>query len=262
MARTTVATFETSAPVPLPPGLSGAGEARGYFGRDEAPLQLHVLSIERGACLRLEPSEIDRLAHVWQGEVEAGGHRLEAGSTLVVEHGASLEVAGRAKQTRIALFAPTSPRPSQGAGGHVHFLPRDRVPRVGENDSIAIGGLHANGKCGTCDLWLNENTLPAYPEAPPPEEANKGVHMHPEDEILFVTKGNIRLGNKIYEAGAALAVTRDTFYGFHPGPDGLSFVTFRPSSTNQIRFAAGGEYVHSAFWDSIGAIPYLNPEEA
>lgn len=259
MARTSVATFEASAPCPLPPGITGAAEARGYFSRDDAPLQLHVLAVAAGGVLRLESSAIDRLVHVWRGGIEAGGHGLDAGSSLVVEHGASLEVTGRAGHSLIALFAARSPLPNQRGGGHVHLLPRERVPRVGENESIAVGGLHANGKCGTCELWLNENTLPPFPEAPPPEEADKGVHMHPEDEIIFVTQGNIRLGNRIYQAGAALAVRRDTFYGFHPGPDGLSFVTFRPSATNQIRFAAGGDYVHSPFWDAIGPIDYVKP---
>ncbi len=261
MARTTVATFETSAPGPLPRGLSGGAEARSYFAKDDAPLQLHVLSIARGASLRMEPGEIDRLAHVWRGEVEAGGQTLDAGSSFVVEHGASLDIAGLADDTRIALFAPASPRPNQQNGGQVHLL-RASWSRAWVRTTALPSAASTPTARRPCDLWLNENTLPAYPEAPPPEEANKGVHMHPEDEIIFVTQGNIRLGNKIYEAGAALAVTRDTFYGFHPGPDGLSFVTFRPSSTNQIRFAAGGDYVHSRFWDSIGAIAYLNPVPA
>ena len=141
----------------------------------------------------------------------------------------------------------------------------DRVPRVGANDSGTAGGLHANGKCPGCELWLNENSLPPSPP-PPPEEANKGVHMHPEDEIIFVTKGDIRLGNRVYEAGAALAVARDTFYGFHPGPSGLGFVTFRPSATNQIRFAAGGDDRSISLFDIAAAdrsdMPNLRDDES
>ena len=67
MARTSVATYETSAPVPLPPGLSGAAEARSYFAGDDAPLRLHVLGLARGDTLRLEPSGIDRLAYIRHG---------------------------------------------------------------------------------------------------------------------------------------------------------------------------------------------------
>ena len=259
MSKTRVARFETSTSMALPPGFSGVAQARSYFPQDDAPLRLHLLEIGQDDRLAFEPHPIDRLAHVWQGEVVAGGQRLEAGSTFIVEHNASLELSGLARQSRIAIFSASAPLPNQRSGGHVHLLPRDRVPRVGANDSGTAGGLHANGKCPGCELWLNENTLPAYPEMPPPEEAQKGVHMHPEDEIIFVTGGNIRLGNRLYEAGAALAVTRDTFYGFHPGPTGLSFVTFRPSATNQIRFAAGGDYVHSGFWDAIDKIGYLEP---
>lgn len=258
MSKTRVASYETSTALSLPPGFSGHAQARSYFPQDDAPLRLHLLEIEQDATLAFEPSAVDRLAHVWQGEVEAGTRRLEAGSTLIVEHGASLDVCALTPQARIAVFSASAPLPNQRSGGHVHLLPRDRVPRVGANDSGTAGGLHANGKCPGCELWLNENTLPPSPP-PPPEEANKGVHMHPEDEIIFVTGGDIRLGNRVYEAGAALAVARDTFYGFHPGPSGLSFVTFRPSATNQIRFAAGGDYVHSGFWDAIDQIDYLEP---
>jgi len=258
MVKTQVGSYETSTAVPLPAGFSGEAQARSYFPRKDALLRLHIFEIEQDKPLVFEPHAIDRLAHVWQGEVEAGGQRLEAGSTIIVEHGASLDVLALNPLARIAVFSASSPLPNQRSGGHVHLLPRNRVPRVGANGSGTAGGLHANGKCPGCELWLNENTMPPSPP-PPPEEANRGVHMHPEDEIIFVTGGDIRLGNRIYEAGAALSVARDTFYGFHPGPSGLSFVTFRPSATNQIRFASGGDYVHSGFWDAIDRIPYLEP---
>lgn len=259
MSRARIASYDTSAPAPPPPGTSGASEARALFPREDAPIRLNVLTIARGKTLRLEPTPVDRLAYVWRGEIAAGGQRLEAGSSLIVEHGASLSIDAASDSARLALFEAAEPRPNQRGGGNVHLLPRDRVPKVGANDSGTQGGLHANGKCPGNELWMNENSLPPWPEPPPPEEANRGVHMHPEDEIIFVTGGNIRLGGRLYEAGAALAVTRDTFYGFHPGPAGLSFVTFRPSATNLIRFAAGGDYVHSGFFDAIGEIGYLQP---
>ena len=175
-------------------------------------------ALARGSTLRLGPSDIDRLAYVWRGEIDAGGHKLDAGSSLIVEHGASLVLEGLAGDSHVALFASREPRPGQRGGGHVHLLPRDRVPRVGANDSGTQGGLHANGKCGGCELWMNENSLPPSPEAPPPEHADKGVHMHPEDEIIFVTGGNIRLGQRLYEAGAALAVIARHVLRLSPRP--------------------------------------------
>ncbi|RYD97333.1 MAG: hypothetical protein EOP61_16800 [Sphingomonadales bacterium] len=48
--------------------------------------------------------------------------------------------------------------------------------------------------------------------------------------MIFVTAGEIRLGNAVHGPGAALFVAADTNYGFSTGPAGLSFINFRPSS--------------------------------
>ena len=111
------------------------------------------------------------------------------------------------------------------AGGHIHLLPSEKVPRtqgMGGNQGIG-GALHADAGCPTCSVWLHENSYAMADKETAP-------HSHSEDEVIFVHTGSIRLGNRLYGPGTALAIAAATKYGFHSGPDGLGFVNFRGSS--------------------------------
>lgn len=261
MSKVVTKSFEDAEIRVASDGATGQFTTRTYFDGDGDPIHLHMHEIGRGETMRFEPAGADRIAYVWKGEIEAGGRLLAQGSSLIVEHGAQLAIVGQAAESRLAVFSPGTSAASQRAGGHVHLMPRDLVPRVEADPAIGgtSGGLHANGQCPGCELWLNENSLPGQSEAPSGEDALRGVHAHPENEIIFVTEGQIRLGNKLYDSGTALAIAANTLYGFSPGPDGLSFITFRPSGTTAIRFASGGDYIHSTFWDHVGELEYLGP---
>jgi len=260
MAKIAIGTFEQAEPAPPPAGIAGAAWTRRYFAGKDDPIHLHVHALAAGEIMRLEASAIDRLGYVWRGAVTTGGRSLGEGSSFIVEHGAALTIAGDASESQLAVFAAGKVLANQRAGGHVHLLPRDMVPRVDASaGSPTVGGLHSDGNCPSCELWLNENTLPGG-GAITAEQAERGIHAHPHDEIIFVTNGRIRLGNRLYDAGTALAIAADTLYGFAPGPDGLSFITFRNAKSNAIRFASGGDYVESDFWKPIGAsLRYLEP---
>jgi hypothetical protein len=260
MAKIAIATFAQARLVAPPAGIAGTAATRRYFAGEGDPIHLHVHQVRGGETIRMEPIAIDRLAFVWRGVTMAGGRRLEQGSSLIVEHGAALTITGEAAETRLVVFAAGKVPANQGAGGHVHLLPRELVPRVAASAaSGTTGGLHSDGNCPSCELWLNENTLPGG-GAITPEQAQKGIHAHPHDEIIFVTGGQIRLGNRLYAPGTALAIAADTLYGFAPGPEGVSFVTFRTAKSNAIRFASGGDYVESDFWKPIGpSLKYLEP---
>lgn len=264
MARISIATFGEATASPPPAGIAGPVDTRSYFAGETDPIHLHVHCLPRGAAMHMEACAIDRLAYVWQGQVEAGGRKLTQGSSLIVEHDATLAITGGEQESMLVTFAAGKVPANQRAGGHVHLLPSEMVPRVGASAATStIGGLHSDGNCPSCELWLNENTLPGRDDIPSPEEAVKGVHAHPHEEIIFVTGGQIRLGNKLYDKGTALAIAADTLYGFAPGPDGLMFITFRNSKSNAIRFASGGDYRESDFWAPIGAaLKYLEPLEA
>jgi quercetin dioxygenase-like cupin family protein len=54
-------------------------------------------------------------------------------------------------------------------------------------------------------------------------------HSHPQDEILFVLRGELRFGPRVVVPGDALYIPGGTVYGFDVGPDGCEYVNFRAS---------------------------------
>ncbi len=248
MPKISVMTLDKARPVAGAEGCSGNARASAYYDGAADPLHMFLHELGPGDVLRLEPGEVDRLAYVWQGAVAAGGCRLDAGSSLIVEHGRSLDLSGLADASRVLTFAAAHPLAEPRAGGHVHLLPAERVSRNGDLGASGVsGGMHFASDCPTCEIWLHENHFPGS-EPMPPEEQAKGVHSHSEDEIIFVTAGRIRLGTRLYGPGTALAIAADTLYSFTPGPEGLSFVNFRAGTPGDIRFANGTAISETGYW--------------
>ena len=120
------------------------------------------------------------------------------------------------------------------------------------------GGLHADARCPTCEVWLHENTMPGMPDEAARELGDRGVHSHSEDEIIFVTRGSMRLGNRLYGPGTALAIAADTMYSFTPGPDGLSFINFRAGFPRAFRMKNGQTFDEAGYWrERVTAPQYL-----
>ena len=224
MAKVSLKTIDKAPRGEPPAGSSGAIETRALFNRAADPIHAHAHQLAPGATLRIEGAPSDRVAYVWKGSVEAKGTTLEAGSNIVAEHGTALTVTAGGQGATLIDFA-TSARPAEaGAGGHLHLLPADRVPRIEQTAGLNIGSaIFADSRCPTCRVWLHETEFRNQDEA-------IAVHSHSEDELIFVTGGSIRLGNAVHGPGAALFVAADTNYGFSTGPAGLTFVNFRPSS--------------------------------
>jgi hypothetical protein len=107
--------------------------------------------------------------------------------------------------------------------------------------------MHADSGCPTCEVWLHENHFPGG-RSPLPEEEKRGIHSHSEDEIIFVIDGAIRLGNKLYGPGTAVAIAADTLYSFTTGPEGLSFINFRAGTPGDIQFANGVAISETGYW--------------
>lgn len=73
------------------------------------------------------------------------------------------------------------------------------------------------------------DTDPQLFETQVPPNAVAAVHCHEEDEIMYILSGEMRLGsNRKLGAGASLFIAAKTMYGFTAGPEGLSFLNFRP----------------------------------
>jgi hypothetical protein len=261
MPKISVMTLEKAHSVASPEGFSGSGKAWAYYDGADSPLHLHLHEIAPGQVLRIEQSDADRLAYVWHGAVEAGGAVLPQGSSLIVEHGRSLEITGGDVPSQVLTFAAAHAPATPRAGGHVHLLPADRIARAAPDalSSGVSGGMHFAADCPTCEIWLHENRFPGSPGLPPEEQA-KGVHSHTEDEIIFVIDGEIRLGTKLYPPGTALAIAADTLYSFTPGPDGLAFINFRAGMPGDIHFANGMSMSETGYWKERVTRPdYLEP---
>lgn len=255
MARISIGTPEKALPAPPPPGMTGPDPCQAYFVREADPLHLHLHRLGAGEVLRIGRMHSDCVAYVWKGAITAEGAGLPYGSSLVVEHGAEAELTAGEEGAMVLTFAERGPPQAQRSGGHVHLLPRDRVPRYAETVS---GGLHADALCPTCAVWLHENTMPGMSDEAAQEIAERGIHSHSEDEIIFVTGGSMRLGTKIYGPGTAIAIAADTMYGFTPGPEGLSFINFRAGFPQAFHMKNGSTFDEAGYWrDRVSPPVYL-----
>lgn len=259
MAKVLVVEPERAVEDDLPSGMRGQGRVFACVTSERFPLELHRIELTPGQRLEVGPRESDTAFYVWTGGIGAGLCSLPAGSSAIVERGASLEVIASMDGAEVLVFAGSTA--GRGEGGHVHLLPRARVPAVedmgGRNGTG--GAIHADSDCPTCEVWLHENHFKGA--APPtPEEVARGVHSHSEDEIIVVLAGSMRLGNKLVGPGTALAIAADTLYSFTPGPDGLSFVNFRSHRPGDIRFASGPSMSETGLWRELLPRPeYLEP---
>jgi hypothetical protein len=260
MPKVAVVTPDKTHAVEAAPGYAGDVQTFAYLEGDKHPLHLHLHRIAPGERLRIGPLATDCVAYVWHGGVEAGGWPMAKGSSAVVEHGQTLEIAGGEGVSEVLTFTAAHPPQSPLAGGHVHLLPNERVPSFRDDGDYPVGGrMHADSACGTCEVWLHENHLAGGRELTP-EEAARGIHSHTEDEVIFVIDGQMQLGRKLVGPGTAIAIAADTLYSFNVGPQGLSFVNFRPGRPSDIRFANGMTISETGYWQERVPRPeYVTP---
>ena len=250
MAKVSIATLEKSAPCGPPEGFASSAATRAIFDRETDPIHVHLHRLAQGDTIRIGPRTCDCIAYVWHGSIEAGGRTLGAGSSLIVEHGGTLEIQAGEGEASVLTFSARRPPAEPRAGGHVHLLPTELVPRLADlgGGNGTSGGMHADASCPSCALWLHENAFPAVAENAWADAAKRGVHSHSEDEVIFVTAGQIRLGARLCGPGTALAVAADTMYSFTAGPDGLRFINFRAGLPSEIRFADGSVMDEVGYW--------------
>jgi hypothetical protein len=223
MAKVRVVPFERS--LPLTSGAQSV-ESRAYLAGSRDPLHLIRHALAPNATFPVHAELTDVLVYVHEGELAVGDVVLIEGASMVVELGARSDLVAGACGSVVLTFARSDRAADARAGGHVHLLPRHLVPctvDLGTQNEMG-GGLHADASCPTCTVWLHENDFHRKTGTIVPP------HSHSENEIIFVTAGGIKLGNRIYGRGTALAIAADTIYGFEAAPGGLSFINFRVAS--------------------------------
>jgi quercetin dioxygenase-like cupin family protein len=65
-------------------------------------------------------------------------------------------------------------------------------------------------------------------------------HAHAVGEVIYVTEGALIFGSKVVRAGGAVMIPGGTLYSFRSGPEGATFVNFRP--TRDTSFVAKEDY--------------------
>lgn len=252
--RVRIVTAQKAQRIAEPGTASPAIETRSYFANASDTLQLQVHELAAGACWAIADAPTLHAIYIWHGAVIAAGVRLDERSSALVERGASLSMtAGMQGAHLLAFSAPQSDAQSvaQSAGGAVHLLPSAQVPRNTDLDGTGRtgGSLHADASFPTCRLWLHEND---FYQA----DHETAVHSHSEDEIIFIRSGQIRLGNRLYESGTAIAITAHTKYGFRAGPEGLGFVNFRSRSPTYSAADGSQTLDEAALWRSLTGPPH------
>ena len=249
MARISIGTLDKATPATNVAGFGMGGETMAYFAGDKDPIHVHVHRMRSGEVLHIAPEVGNCAAFVWQGAFCAQATELGAGSSIIVEHGAGIDIEARKDDTLLVTFTATPSDPEPRAGGHVHLLPSVSVPWFGDSTGKALGGsIHANATCPTCGVWLHENSMACPPAPQTAAERDAFVHSHTEDEVIFVTGGQIYLGRKLFEAGTAIAIPANTLYSFTPGPMGLTFINFRPGIPGDIHFKDGRTMDETGYW--------------
>ena len=196
---------------------------KALFARQSQPILLRCQSMAPGGALEWTNARGDHCIFVMSGAVDVGGAHIEEGGMVIVEHGgnAVFESAGGAV---LAVFEARS-RPKR-SGGNVHAILPGQIPRKSQfgGDPATEFALLAASNCPTCTLWLHESQFA--------EDHDTGLHSHSEDEVIFVTKGEMILGRRGYGPGTAVAIAKDTVYSFQAGRGGLGLVNFRASNSN------------------------------
>jgi hypothetical protein len=256
MARVSIVPPEKAVSVASSSLFSSSGEIHKYLDDERDPIHVHVHTLARGAVLRIAPTLADCLTYVWHGVVSANEQALVSGSSLVVERGAVLILTSTADATRLVTFY-ASAQSSKHPNAYVHLLPNERVPRFGSiaAGDVLTGGWHADATGSPCAVWLHENTFAPPAADAPRTDAEAGIHSHAEDEVIFVTAGQMRLGQQLYGPGTALAVAASTMYSFVTGPEGLSFINFRPGLPRDIQFKNGKTMDEVGYWRERVARP-------
>jgi hypothetical protein len=224
MAKVQFVTPDSAAQIEAPDA-RGQVRSRAYFNSETDSLRLQLHELTADTVLNVASPRTDTLVYIWLGTVVVQGVRLAERSSLIVECGTSAEMSAVDSAATLLCFTPKKPWPGERAAPCLRLLPRARVPCNQDlgGHGLAGGALHADASAPSCHLWLHENDfhVGGTPVA---------VHSHSEDEIIFVRDGELRVGNRGYGPGTALAVTANTKYGFDVGPAGLSFVNFRASA--------------------------------
>lgn len=222
------------APSSVYPAASTVIAEGGITGRllsaNDFPLWLVVSDIEPGALLRWGEGHGDEAVFVLEGELETDdGRRCPVNGTVVVESDASAAVVAR-EASRVVHMGPRDPTvptdglngPPEGDGHGVHVVGPGGTYAV--TDEERDTHYYADSTCPTCRLTLLYTSRSSAYRSDP--------HSHSQDELIYVLRGELRIGDRRIGPGSTLAIARDHRYGFRTdGP--FAFINYRRDASEQ-----------------------------
>lgn len=117
-----------------------------------------------------------------------------------------------------------------GAKVRIHDARDSKWRSAREAATPEVLALLSEGELSS-EIYVHERGTedsPRLSEVRFPPHAAVEVHSHDEDEIIYIVKGELRLGQRPLGPGSSLFVSGGTFYSFSAGPAGVQFLNFRP----------------------------------
>jgi hypothetical protein len=168
----------------------------------------------------------DEGVYVITGGLAVDGHHCPADGAVIVESGVA-STARAIGATVVAHCAPAEAEPPAdglyGApkpDGHgVHVVGDDGWFSSGARENV-VARWFADATCPTCRIAL-------FHVRRDEGESRDAPHHHTQDEIIFLLRGEIRMGARTYPAGTALSIPANVRYSVSSGPDGWEFINYR-----------------------------------
>ena len=214
----------------------GSIQSKSVIGTGEQPMWCWLHQLAPGAEMRWSKPAVAHGIFVWEGSIEAGGRQFGAEGAAVIEHhGEALLRAGPGGALITHFHRPPGhPEVPARSGGHARFFDRDGIFCF---DNRPTGGsavtLYSDSGEKTNDVWLHRSGSAPGRKLP--------SHCHSEDEVIFITKGTMKVGRRFLAPGTALAIDQQTSYMFEAGPEGLTFVNFRSTQPYYIPVTREGK---------------------
>jgi hypothetical protein len=187
---------------------------------------LWSLTAELDAGVELEWSSEhgDEAVYVQQGSLTIDGRVCPTDGALILEAGVPAVVRAT-EPTTVVHFGPWDPTPpSTGAYG----------PPAEEGRTVHVvgpGGTFSLIEPGRASKFYADSTFPTsritllYTSRD--DQYLSRPHSHSEDEIIFLLKGEIQVGQTTLKEGYALGIAGDRRYRFKGGEHGFGFLNYR-----------------------------------
>jgi hypothetical protein len=116
-------------------------------------------------------------------------------------------------------------------GGERVFTPLAEAAQ-GSSDvaaRLAAIGDELSPEASLCVHHPGAGDSPQLFEIEMPPDMKVDAHAHETDEIVVVAKGSALFGKRVYGPGSSVMIPKMTLYSFQAGPEGLTFLNFRPT---------------------------------